>query len=255
MLRAYVNRDRNDWADWLQLLEFAYNNNVHASIGTSPFSILYGFEPKTPLEFLLPKKEGMHLYGMSSESSRFLEELSMHRESARLAIAKAQESQSKFYNKGRKAVPEFGVGSKVLISPHSLEWIESKGEGVKLVQQWIGPFEVLQRLNPRTYRVRLDDKYPGFPVFNLDHLKPYVESQEHLGIRSKMPETRDRIAAEEYEVEKIIAKKYDKRRKTHLWLVRWKSYGPQHDTWRTTKDLRNAPEMMRAFSKSVRNRG
>jgi hypothetical protein len=69
-----------------------------------------------------------------------------------------------------------------------------------------------------------------------------------------MSETRDRVAAEEYEVEKIIAKKYDKRRKTHLWLVRWKSYGPQHDTWQTTKDLRNAPEMMRAFSKSVGDR-
>jgi hypothetical protein len=178
----------------------------------------------------------------------------MHREGARLAIAKAQESQSKFYNKGRKDVPEFGIGSKVLISPHSLEWIESKGEGAKLVQRWIGPFEVLQRLNPRTYRVRLDDKYPGFPVFNLDHLKPYVDSPERLGIRSKMPETRDRVATEEYEVEKIIAKKYDKRRKTHLWLVRWKSYGPQHDTWQTTKDLRNAPEMMRAFSKSVGDR-
>jgi hypothetical protein len=100
----------------------------------------------------------------------------------------------------------------------------------------------------------LDDKYPGFPVFNLDHLKPYVDSPGHLGTRSKMPETRDRVAAEEYEVEKIIAKKYDKRRKTHLWLVRWKSYGPQHDTWQTTRDLRNAPEMMRAFSKSVGDR-
>jgi hypothetical protein len=151
MLRAYVSRDRNDWADWLQLLEFAYNSNVHASIGTSPFSILYGFEPKTPLEFILPRKERTHLYGMSSESSQFLEELSMHRESARLAIAKAQESQAKFYNRGRKDVPEFGIGSKVLISPHSLEWIESKGEGAKLVQRWIGPFEVLQKLNPRTY--------------------------------------------------------------------------------------------------------
>jgi hypothetical protein len=76
--------------------------------------------------------------------------------------------------------------------------------------------------------VRLDDKYPGFPVFNLDHLKPYMESPPSLGKRNRLPATRDKVMSEEYEVEKIVAKKYDKRRKTHLWLVRWKTYRPQH---------------------------
>jgi hypothetical protein len=142
------------------------------------------------------------------------------------------------------------VGSKVLINPHSLEWIESKGEGAKLVQRWIGPFEVLQRINPKTYRLRLDHRYPGFPVFNIDHLKPYNESAQIWGERTTMPSTREhKLVTEEYEVEKIVGKKYDKRRKQHLWLVRWKDYGPQFDTWQTRKDLRNAPEMLRAFEK------
>jgi hypothetical protein len=65
-----------------------------------------------------------------------------------------------------------------------------------------------------------------------------------------MPSTReDKPVAEEYEVEKIVGKKYDKSRKQHLWLVRWKNYGPQFDTWQTKKDLRNAPEMLCAFKK------
>jgi hypothetical protein len=253
MLRAYVNSDRSDWASWLKLLEFAYNNNVHASTGTTPFLLLYGFNPKSPLEFILPKRDGSTLYGMGSQASSYLERIEMHRNSARDAIARAQEEQAKYYNKGRREVPEFKIGSRVLISPHSLEWKESKGEGAKLVQRWIGPFEVLQKLNPRTYRVRLNDKYPGFPVFNLDHMKPYKESAERFGQRTLMSETRDRAESEEYEVEKIVGKKYDKRRKTHLWLVRWKDYGPQFDTWQTTRDLRNAPEMMREFSRTSRD--
>jgi hypothetical protein len=154
MLRAYVAKDRTDWAEWLKILEFSYNNNIHASTGTTPFLLLYGFEPKTPLDFLIPKdpKTGVS-YGMSNQSSEYLERLKMHREAARDAIAKAQAEQSKHYNKGRRDVPEFKVGSRVLINPHSLEWVESKGEGAKLVQRWIGPFEVVQKLNPRTYRL------------------------------------------------------------------------------------------------------
>jgi hypothetical protein len=187
---------------------------------------------------------------MGAQAGSYLEALEMHRDSARDAIARAQDEQAKYFNRGRRDVPEFKVGSRVLISPHSLEWIESKGEGAKLVQRWIGPFEVLQKLSPRTYRLRLSDKYPGFPVFNLDHMKPYKESPKEFGDRTMMPETRDKLEAEEYEVEKIVGKKYDKRRKTHLWLVRWKNYGPQFDSWQTTRDLRNAPEMMREYSKS-----
>jgi hypothetical protein len=58
----------------------------------------------------------------------------MHRESARLAIAKLQQKQFAAYNKGRKEVPEIKTGTMVLVNPHSLEWSESKGEGAKLVQ-------------------------------------------------------------------------------------------------------------------------
>jgi hypothetical protein len=65
-----------------------------------------------------------------------------------------------------------------------------------------------------------------------------------------MPDTRDKIESEEYEVEKIVNKKFDKRRKQNTWLVRWKGFGPQFDTWQTKKDLRNAPELLRAFAKA-----
>lgn len=257
MLRAYVSKDKSDWAEWLKILEFACNSSVHGSIGTTPFSLLYGFDPKTPLDFLLPGEVGYTpAYGMSKESSEYLERLRIHRENARLSIARAQDEQSKHHNKGRKDVPEFKIGSKVLINPHSLEWLESKGEGSKLVQRWIGPFEVIQRINPRTYRVRLEDKYPGFPVFNLDHLKPYKESSPELGPRTTMPDTREhKLESEEYEVEKVVGDRYDKRRRTKMYLVRWKNYGPQFDTWQTHKDLRNAPEMLREYAKSKAKRG
>jgi hypothetical protein len=112
------------------------------------------------------------------------------------------------------------VGDQVLISLHSLEWIESKGEGAKLVQRWIGLFKILQHINLKTYHLRLDDRYPRFPIFNYDHLKPYKEPSAEFGPRVSLPDTRTRKAAtEEYEVEKIIGKCFDKSRKQNMWLV------------------------------------
>ena len=53
----------------------------------------------------------------------------MHRDSARRAIAKAQDQQVKSYNKGQKPTPDLKQGDRVLVNPHALEWVEAKGEG------------------------------------------------------------------------------------------------------------------------------
>jgi len=56
MLRAFVDENLTDWADWLHLLKFAYNNTVHKSTGMTPHFLLYEFHPKTPLDFLGTKE-------------------------------------------------------------------------------------------------------------------------------------------------------------------------------------------------------
>jgi len=58
----------------------------------------------------------------------------MHRDSARAAIAKVQDQQARSFNKGRKPIPHLKKGDRVLVNPHALEWVESKGEGKKLAQ-------------------------------------------------------------------------------------------------------------------------
>ena len=71
---------------------------------------------------------------ISHEAITFLENFTMHRESAKRAIARAQDQQARMFNKGRKPIPDLKKGDKVLVNPHALEWVESKGEGKKLTQ-------------------------------------------------------------------------------------------------------------------------
>lgn len=176
----------------------------------------------------------------------------MEREAARLAIAAAQDKQARSHNKGRRMI-DFEPGSLVLVNPHSLEWLESKGEGKKLVQRWIGPFEVMERVNPKVFRLRMGDNYPGSPVFNVDHLKKYSPSPKEFGDRTILPATRLRKpASEEYDVESIVGHKRDKRTGKINYLVRWKDYSPLHDSWLPERALKNAPEVLREYRKKAK---
>ena len=49
MLRMYVIAKPTKWEDYLQLVEFAYNNGQHASLGMSLYEALYGRRCRTPV--------------------------------------------------------------------------------------------------------------------------------------------------------------------------------------------------------------
>ena len=49
MLRACTLDFKGSWDEHLPLIEFAYNNSYHASIGMPPFEALYGRKCRTPL--------------------------------------------------------------------------------------------------------------------------------------------------------------------------------------------------------------
>lgn len=165
-----------------------------------------------------------------------------------------QDQQVRSYNKGRKPVPLLKKGDRVLVNPHALEWVESKGEGRKLTQRWIGPFEVIQRINPNVYRLQMNSLYPGLPIFNYQHLKKYEESPTEFGAQTILLETHTASdAKEEYEVEQIIAERWT--RKGLEYLVRWVGYSPLYDTWEPKKALTNAPEIVAKWQRRHDGKG
>ena len=49
MLQAYITKNQTNWEDYLSILEFAYNSAKHVTTGFSPFMLMYGFQPRSPM--------------------------------------------------------------------------------------------------------------------------------------------------------------------------------------------------------------
>jgi hypothetical protein len=89
----------------------------------------------------------------SQRGEEFINKIETHRQAVRNALVLAQERQAKAYNKKRHPISELKVGDWVLINPHMLKLVDVKGTGHKLVQKTIGPFKVLEKVNPLVYRL------------------------------------------------------------------------------------------------------
>ncbi|KIY70136.1 hypothetical protein CYLTODRAFT_317536, partial [Cylindrobasidium torrendii FP15055 ss-10] len=109
-----------------------------------------------------------------------------------------------------------------------------------------GPFEVVEVVSPTVFRLRMGQSYPGGPTFNLEHLRPYVESPKRFGLRSTKPESDLRAdTTEEVEVDRIIAHKPVGR--GYQFFVHYKDLPDSEDEWRSAKQLTNAAELVREY--------
>jgi hypothetical protein len=49
MIRTCVLKEGGDWGKYFPLVEFAYNNSFHSSIGVAPYEALYGRKCRSPI--------------------------------------------------------------------------------------------------------------------------------------------------------------------------------------------------------------
>jgi hypothetical protein len=88
-LRHYVNDDMDDWDEYLDTAEFAYNNAAQTSTGYSPFYLNYGRHPRTPAAFIR-KQQGDRAREEVPSVENFVEHLEKLRERAQSLLQAAQ---------------------------------------------------------------------------------------------------------------------------------------------------------------------
>jgi hypothetical protein len=95
---------------------------------------------------------------------------------------------------------------------------------------------ILRVLLPITYELRLPVQWKLHPVFHVDLLTPYCETEFHGANYDKPPP--DLInGEEEYEVERIVASRRFGRGRKLQYLVKWKGYLDAENQWVNREDV------------------
>ena len=72
----------------------------------------------------------------------------------------------------------------VLINPHSLSLLRAeKGQGKKLLMKYDGPFEIIKKISPVSYRLKMPALYGIHPVLNIAHLEKYQTSPPKFSVQ------------------------------------------------------------------------
>jgi hypothetical protein len=147
----------------LPFIEFAYNWSVHSTTDFSPFEIVYGFNPLTPLDLLpLPVNERTSLDGQ--KKAEMVKKL---HGSVRQHIEKKIEQYANKANKGRR---------QVIFEPGDWVWVHMRKERLparrrsKLHPRGDGSFQVLERINDNAYKLDLPGEYNISATFNVSDL-------------------------------------------------------------------------------------
>ncbi|XP_038704723.1 uncharacterized protein LOC120000670 [Tripterygium wilfordii] len=163
LLRCLVMDHASSWDLILPQAEFVFNNSVNRSSGSSPFEVVAGIKPRTPVD-LLPLPSFQQPSGEALELATHIHQV--HAEvKRRLSIS--NDSYSSAANAHRRLI-EFQPGDLVFIRIHPARF--PPGTIHKLHSRRAGPFAVLKRLGANAYLIDLPSEFRFSPIFNVADL-------------------------------------------------------------------------------------
>jgi hypothetical protein len=245
ILRAFVNREIDDWDLHLVTAEIAINNSVQESTGFTPFYLNSGRHPNFSLSHALSQ---LHR-NKNPTATDFIEQLNKNTNIAKENLVKAQQKQSRSSNLHRREI-EWKEGDEALLSTTNLAKLNHK-----LLSRYIGPFKVIKVIPPVTVQLELPRTFRIHNTFHINLLKPYrrdtgeFPSRDQIVIDRPAPLVNEDLIEPEYEVEEVIGKrKVGKGKKKRIeYLIAWKGYPLADATWENEKDCNNSKEAIQAY--------
>ena len=160
MLRTTLQND--DWESRLPDIEFAYNSMTNRTTGKSPFEIVYGYLPRTPITLNSER-------GPTDDS---FEELTAE---VRDAMTVAQQA-SKDQTDQHRTETLYKVGDLVLLHASRMEGgpRTQRTSKHKWQEQWRGPYTITDIHGNNAYTLAMPSSFRGHTTFNIQFLKEWI---------------------------------------------------------------------------------
>ena len=177
MIAMFVSPTQEDWDAILPALTFAYNSSQQQSTGKTPFFLLYGREPRLPID-TVTGAEPQSLREPEEESEQYAHKMEELQEKVKQRISLRQ---NKMRSEESDMSLEFRVGDKVLLYHPKRQ----KGRAEKLVHRYVGPYEVTRIISPVNCEVReCDGKKRRTVIAHVEKMKPFFDPQEKVATSS-----------------------------------------------------------------------
>jgi hypothetical protein len=229
----------DDWVCYLGEAEFVINNSPNSSTKKSPNEILYGFNLCTPLDNAI----------VSEVSHDAPDKVAVDRLIAR---GDAEDSAkhtafhiARHYNRKHKDV-EFEKGSIVFLrlgTGYKLKGIPKQ----KIGMQRVSPFRIIDRVSRLAYKLELSANWQIHPVISVVQLEPAPSDPFDRAVEP--PPAIEVDGEEEFEIDAILESMIRGRKRNLHYLIRWKGWGPEHDSWIPASELAHARDLVDEFER------
>lgn len=121
LLRAFPSSWKRDWHSCLPQVLYSYNTTPHQSTGESPYYLMFGPEPRLPVDFLLGRVQDPLGGGIHEWIQEHQIRLELAFEGARERLKVAAERRKKNYDRHVRDAP-LEEGQLVWVRDHSAQW-------------------------------------------------------------------------------------------------------------------------------------
>ena len=207
MLAMYVSMKQKDWDEFIPFALFAYNTSRHELNRFSPYYMLFGREPHYMTEAMIRTDSDTFL-SVGSWPRKIIRKI---RRAHQIAERNQRVMANQYLVRSLAAPPPtFEPGDLVLVK----YMVTSAAGSTKFQPQWHGPYRVLERVAPVTYRI-------GLPSRNKSRTLSYILHVNRLK-RFQQRDAKDSDTSVESEsmrekvLENIMARGSDQQRERDL---------------------------------------
>ncbi|GJW66022.1 putative reverse transcriptase domain-containing protein [Tanacetum coccineum] len=236
-----INNDAGDsfelvlWIWWQlgyssSLIEFLFIS-YHTSIKCAPFEALYRRKCRSPVIWTEVGESQLIGPEIVQETTKKIIQI-------RERLKMARSRQKSYPDKRRKPL-EFKVGDRVLLKVSPWKGVVRFGKKGKLTPRYVGPFEIVERVGPVAYRLKLPQELSYVHnTFHVSNLKKFLAEPDvqvpldEIEIDENLCFVEEPIEIVDRDVKKL------KRRRIPLVKVRWNSRQGVEYTWELEDQFR-----------------